>query len=105
MPLLSIWNSKLKGIQISVNIRYTIIVAVKGDDGMKVVSIEPTPSPHSMKINVTIKLPDGAAYNFKQSEDILDAPDYIQSLFTIKDIFYIYRDVDFISVSRLIHTS
>src|SRR5690625_7782372 len=85
MPLLSIWNSKLKGIQMSVNIRYTIIVAVKGDDGMKVVSIERTPSLHSMKINVTIKLPAGEAYNFKQSEELLEAPDYIQHILTIKD--------------------
>jgi len=67
---------------------------------MKVVSIEPTPSPHSMKINVTIKLSDGEAYNFKQGEDLSDAPDYIQRLFEIKGIINIYRVVDFITVAR-----
>ncbi len=40
---------------------------------MRIVSIEPTPSPHSMKINVSEELPAGENYNYKHT-------DYVQTL-------------------------
>lgn len=68
---------------------------------MKIRSIEPTPSPHSMKINVTETLPDGVAFNYKRGDaSINDAPDYIKQLFAIDGIINIYRVIDFITIAR-----
>jgi hypothetical protein len=67
---------------------------------MKILSIEPTPSPHSMKINVNEHLPDGETINFKLDDHIDDAPDYIKDLFKINGITNIYRVVDFITIAR-----
>lgn len=67
---------------------------------MKVVSIEPTPSPHSMKINVDEHLEDGETLNYKSSDDLSEAPAYIQQLFEITGIKGIYRVIDFITIQR-----
>lgn len=67
---------------------------------MKILSIEPTPSPHSMKINVNEQLPDGETLNFKLGDDISSAPNYIHELFKIEGITNIYRVVDFITIAR-----
>lgn len=67
---------------------------------MKIVSIEPTPSPHSMKINVTEHLPDGETLNYKLGDDLTTAPDYIKVLFEIDGIINLYRVVDFITIAR-----
>lgn len=67
---------------------------------MKIVSIEPTPSPHSMKINVTEELPDGKSLNFKKGDVLANAPEYIKKLFEIDGITNIYRVVDFITIAR-----
>ena len=67
---------------------------------MKISSIEPTPSPHSMKINVNEQLPDGETLNFKLGDDLSDAPNYIVELFKIDGITNIYRVVDFITIAR-----
>ena len=68
---------------------------------MKISSIEPTPSPHSMKINVTESLPDGKAFNYKRGDaSIDDAPDYIKQLIAIEGVINIYRVVDFLTIAR-----
>lgn len=67
---------------------------------MKIVSIEPTPSPYSMKINVNEELPDGETYNFKHDDDLKDAPQYIQKLFQIDGVKNIYRVQDFFALAR-----
>lgn len=67
---------------------------------MRIVSIEPTPSPHSMKINVTEELPEGKAFNYKKGDLLTDAPDYVLKLFEIDGIINIYRVVDFITIAR-----
>ena len=67
---------------------------------MKIVSIEPTPSPHSMKINVNEELPAGENYNYKSSDDLTDAPEYVRKLFEIEGVKNIYRVVDFIALAR-----
>ncbi|WP_163971454.1 conserved virulence factor C family protein [Oceanobacillus halotolerans] len=67
---------------------------------MKIVSIEPTPSPHSMKINVDESLPDGQTENYKQDDDLDSAPDYILSLFNINGVKGLYRVIDFIALER-----
>ncbi|MDC3416202.1 conserved virulence factor C family protein [Aquibacillus salsiterrae] len=67
---------------------------------MKIVSIEPTPSPHSMKINVTETLPMGENSSYKLGDDLETAPDYIQKLFAIEGVKGIYRVIDFIALER-----
>src|SRR5690625_3737185 len=67
---------------------------------MKITSIEPTPSPHSMKINVTERLSDGETFNYKKTDDLTNAPAYVRELFDISDIINIYRVVDFITIAR-----
>jgi len=67
---------------------------------VKIVSIEPTPSPHSMKINVNEELPDGENFNYKQDDDMQNAPAYVQQLFEIDGVKNIYRVADFIALAR-----
>src|SRR5690625_4050539 len=67
---------------------------------VKITSIEPTPSPHSMKINVSERLPDGETLNYKSTDDLTDAPTFVKQLFTIEGITNIYRVVDFITIAR-----
>src|SRR5690625_3768616 len=67
---------------------------------MKIVSIEPTPSPHSMKINVDETLPDGENQNFQHKDDRSNAPEYIKSLFNIEGVKGIYQVQDFITIQR-----
>lgn len=67
---------------------------------MKIVSIEPTPSPHSMKINVNEALPDGKTFNYKKADELKDAPEYVQQLLAINGVINIYRVIDFIALAR-----
>ncbi|MEC5425534.1 conserved virulence factor C family protein [Virgibacillus sp. C22-A2] len=67
---------------------------------MKIISIEPTPSPYSMKINVDEQLADGQTENYKLDDDLSDAPDYIKSLFNINGVKGLYRVIDFIALER-----
>lgn len=66
---------------------------------MKIVSIEPTPSPNSMKLNMDKSLPSGKTLNFnpKNKEG---APDYIQNLLSIKGVTGIFQVMDFIAIER-----
>ncbi|KAB8126623.1 virulence factor [Gracilibacillus oryzae] len=67
---------------------------------MKITSIEPTPSPYSMKINVDEKLPDNQTENYKISDELDNAPLYIKELFQINGVKGIYRVIDFIALER-----
>ncbi|RWZ52366.1 virulence factor [Halobacillus fulvus] len=67
---------------------------------MNIVSIEPTPSPHSMKINLDETLPDGETHNYKQGDDHTSAPDFIQQLFAIEGVKGIYHVLDFMALER-----
>ncbi|WP_099156677.1 conserved virulence factor C family protein [Virgibacillus ndiopensis] len=67
---------------------------------MKIVSIEPTPSPYSMKINLDEQLADGKTENYKVNDDLSNAPNYIQELFNINGVKGIYRVIDFIALER-----
>ncbi len=73
---------------------------IPGGIRMKIVSIEPTPSPYSMKINVNEEMPDGKTENYKLGDDITKAPNYIQQLFTIAGVKGVYRVIDFIALER-----
>lgn len=73
---------------------------MQGGIHMKIVSIEPTPSPYSMKINVDEALPDGKTENYKQGDDLQHAPAYIQQLFAINGVKGIYRVIHFLALER-----
>ncbi|MFC3041715.1 conserved virulence factor C family protein [Virgibacillus xinjiangensis] len=67
---------------------------------MKIISIEPTPSPHSMKINLDEALTDGKTLNFKRTDERENAPDYVKELFQIDGVKGIYQVIDFIALER-----
>ncbi|WP_339284762.1 conserved virulence factor C family protein [Oceanobacillus sp. FSL K6-3682] len=67
---------------------------------MRIVSIEPTPSPHSMKINVNETLPPDETYNYSDKDDLAHAPEYVQELFALEGVKNIYRVIDFIALAR-----
>ncbi|GEL78224.1 conserved virulence factor C family protein [Tenuibacillus multivorans] len=67
---------------------------------MKIVSIEPTPSPYSMKINVDESLKDGQTEEYKIDDDLSDAPNYVKELFAINGVKELYRVIDFMALER-----
>ncbi len=81
---------------VKINKEYTC----KGDIKLNIMSIEPTPSPNSMKINLNEQLADGESRNFKRTDDLSDAPDYIQQLFAIEGVKNLYHVSDFIALDR-----
>ncbi|WP_173917856.1 conserved virulence factor C family protein [Halobacillus sp. Marseille-Q1614] len=67
---------------------------------MKIVSIEPTPSPHSMKINLNEELPAGETHNYKKEEVDNGAPGFVHELFQIDGVKGLYHVADFIALER-----
>lgn len=67
---------------------------------MKIVTIEPTPSPYSMKIVVDDMLPMGSSFDYKRETHSSDDPDYVQALFQIEGVKGIYRVADFLALER-----
>ncbi|MGM8365242.1 conserved virulence factor C family protein [Virgibacillus sp. W0181] len=67
---------------------------------MKIVSIEPTPSPHSMKVNLDESLPDGETYNYQSKDEGKTAPPYINKLLQIDGVKGLYHVLDFITIQR-----
>ncbi|SEN23641.1 conserved virulence factor C family protein [Lihuaxuella thermophila] len=66
---------------------------------MKIVSIEPTPSPNVMKLNLDESLPPGKSYNFSLASKE-QAPGYIQKLLMIEGVIGVFQVLDFISLER-----
>ncbi|GEK57853.1 virulence factor [Marinococcus halophilus] len=66
---------------------------------MHITSIEPTPSPHTMKLNVNETLPAGTTGNYKP-ENKEDAPAPIQQLLEIEGIKGVYHVADFMALER-----
>lgn len=67
---------------------------------MKIVTIEPTPSPNSMKIIVDEELPTGVSHNYKK-EDADSAPHPVSKMLSIKGVKGIYHVMDFMAVERI----
>ncbi|WP_397537783.1 conserved virulence factor C family protein [Rummeliibacillus pycnus] len=67
---------------------------------MKIVTIEPTPSPNTMKVILDQELPFGTAnnYNDKNKEE---APKEIQEILTIEGVKGVYHVADFLAVERI----
>ncbi|WP_022792222.1 conserved virulence factor C family protein [Marinococcus halotolerans] len=66
---------------------------------MHITSIEPTPSPHTMKLNVNETLPAGTTGNYKP-ENKEEAPAPIQRLLEIEGIKGVYHVADFMALER-----
>ncbi|MGG6431958.1 conserved virulence factor C family protein [Anoxybacillus sp. D401a] len=66
---------------------------------MKIQSIEPTPSPNTMKVLLDEELPFGTSYNYKP-EQAAHAPNIIQQLLQIEGVKGIYHVADFLAVER-----
>ncbi|MFC0523808.1 conserved virulence factor C family protein [Pontibacillus salicampi] len=67
---------------------------------MNIVSIEPTPSPNSMKINLSETLPDGQTHNYKQGDNLDNAPEHVVHLLAIEGVKSLYHVMDFIALDR-----
>ncbi|WP_445492998.1 conserved virulence factor C family protein [Niallia sp. 03133] len=66
---------------------------------MRIISIEPTPSPNTMKIILDEELPMGKSNNYKQ-ENKESAPEIIQTILSIEGIKGVYHVADFLAVER-----
>ncbi len=66
---------------------------------MKIVSIEPTPSPNNMKLNMDERIPDEVKGTYTQ-ENWAEAPDYVRKLLNIDGVKSVFQVADFISVER-----
>ncbi|WP_274364401.1 conserved virulence factor C family protein [Paenibacillus thermotolerans] len=69
---------------------------------MKILSIEPTPSPNAMKLNMNEKLAPGVKYSFSAGDAPAGRimPDYLRRLLAIEGVKGVYQAADFISVER-----
>ncbi|RNF40448.1 conserved virulence factor C family protein [Planococcus salinus] len=67
---------------------------------MKIITIEPTPSPNTMKVIIDQELPFGKSHNY--NKDNLDgAPNEIVSLLAIEGVKGVYHVADFLAVERI----
>ncbi len=66
---------------------------------MKLLSIEPTPSPNSMKLNVDETLPRGRRMTYT-SKEAADAPQPYKELLLIDGVRGLFRTADFIALDR-----
>ncbi|MGA9228278.1 MAG: conserved virulence factor C family protein [Mesobacillus sp.] len=66
---------------------------------MKILSIEPTPSPNTMKINLDEELPMGKSNNYKKGA-AAGAPDVIVKILDIEGVKGVYHVADFLAVER-----
>ena len=66
---------------------------------MKIVTIEPTPSPNTMKVVVNEELPFGKAFNYTK-DNAVEAPQPIQNILAIEGVKGVYHVADFLAVER-----
>jgi HEAT repeat protein len=74
-------------------------VSTEGTDPMKIVSIEPTPSPNTMKLNMDERLPKGVSINVTR-EHAEGAPEYVRKLLQIPGVAGVFQVADFIALQR-----
>jgi hypothetical protein len=72
---------------------------MKRGGNMKILSIEPTPSPNTMKINLDEELPMGKSNNYKK-DSAAGAPDVVVKILDIEGIKGVYHVADFLAVER-----
>lgn len=66
---------------------------------MNIISIEPTPSPNTMKLTLSETL-GGSSRNSYTEKNKNEAPSYIQALFEIEGVKSVYHVADFIAIDR-----
>lgn len=66
---------------------------------MNIITIEPTPSPNSMKVVIDRELPFGKAFNYKP-DNLEEAPDFIRQIFSIEGVKGVYHVMDFLAIER-----
>ena len=66
---------------------------------MKLVSIEPTPNPNSMKVTLDVSLDPGIKYTFTQ-QNLDRCPAQVQALLLIPGVESIFQVADFLSLQR-----
>ncbi|MEX2104121.1 MAG: virulence factor, partial [Bacilli bacterium] len=66
---------------------------------MKIKSIEPTPSPNTMKLNMDQSLPSGSKMTYTL-ENQHKGPDYVKKLLQIEGIQSLFQVNDFIAIER-----
>ncbi len=67
---------------------------------MKLLSIEPTPSPHTMKLNIDESLPPGRKHTYLK-ENLEHAPEPIRSILSIEGVKSVFHTADFLAVDRM----
>lgn len=65
---------------------------------MKIVTIEPTPSPNTMKIVVNESLPERQSFHYKRDDE--NAPPLMKQLLEINGVKALYHVADFIALDR-----
>ncbi|OAS20622.1 virulence factor [Paenibacillus oryzisoli] len=66
---------------------------------MKIISIEPTPSPNSMKLNMDESLPGGVRETYTK-KNLSGAPEEVQKLLAVPGVISVFHAADFIAVDR-----
>ncbi|SDN38727.1 Scaffold protein Nfu/NifU N terminal [Paenibacillus sp. yr247] len=66
---------------------------------MKIVSIEPTPSPNSMKLNMDESLPAGVRKTYTK-ENSTTAPEAIGQILAVQGVISVFHAADFIALDR-----
>jgi len=69
---------------------------------MKLRSVEPTPSPNTMKLNVDERLPHGVQREYRQ-EERETAPELIRRLLAIEGVSSVFHTADFLALERKSH--
>ncbi|WP_100372762.1 conserved virulence factor C family protein [Bacillus sp. FJAT-45037] len=66
---------------------------------MKILSIEPTPSPNTMKLTLSESLGQSARNSYSEKNK-QEAPAYVQELFEIEGVKGVYHVADFLAIDR-----
>ncbi|MEO3944964.1 conserved virulence factor C family protein [Gorillibacterium sp. CAU 1737] len=66
---------------------------------MKLISIEPTPSPNSMKLNLDVTLPAGERQTYTP-DNAAQAPDIVRRLLAIPGVTSLFHVADFMAIDR-----
>jgi hypothetical protein len=66
---------------------------------VRIVSIEPTPNPNSMKLTLDERLPEGVRLSYTRAGQT-GAPPYIRALLAIEGVKSVYQVTDFIALER-----
>lgn len=67
---------------------------------MKIITIEPTPSPNTMKVIIDQELPFGKSHNYHK-DNLEGAPKEVQELLQIDGVKGVYHVADFLAVERI----